>query len=391
MNIAFVNYGPTCNNSGNHILNFARELKSLGHKVFIISYENRASVPIDGADGVVHLSYDQFSKYLKEAGSQRIDPKGALLHAWTPRENVRLFVEKIASRWNLPYLVHLEDNEVRITAAHLGVSSTQLLQMSKLQLWRRVPGVLSKPHRMKVFLGHALALTIITPTLQEFCPPGKRWLLLEPGVNSEFFRPVHSEIRERILRELCLPNDEKYVVYTGNTHAANKSDVMALYNAISALRGKGKKIKLIRTGLDHTRPDPSVLRTEDWLIEFGVLSQPRLLQVLQIADFFVQPGSPDDFNAYRLPSKIPECLAMGRPVIMPRANVGLRARDGQDAVLMTKGDSDEIVAKLQFLMENPDLAARIGASGRNFAIENFSWARSARGLSDFYATVLRRS
>lgn len=389
MAIVFVNYGPVCNNSANHILNFARELNCLGHKVFVLSYGNSASMPIDGADDVVHMSYAQFRVYLKNPSNQCLDPKGILLHAWTPRENVRSFVEKIASRWNLPYLVHLEDNEMRITAAHLGVTSTQLLQMSKLQLWRRVPDVLSKPHRMKEFLRNALAMTIITPTLADFCPPAKRWLLLEPGVDSSLFRPVHSEIRANILRELCLSDDDKYVVYNGNTHAANKSDIDALYDAISALRGQGKRIKLIRTGLDHTRPDPSVKRTEDWLIEVGVLDRSRLLKVLQIADFFVQPGAPDEFNAYRLPSKIPECLAMGRPVIMPRTNVGLRARDGQDAVLMSKGDSDEIVAKLEFLMENPDLAARIGASGRNFAIDNFSWTRSARALSDFYTTVWR--
>jgi glycosyltransferase involved in cell wall biosynthesis len=389
MTIVFVNYGPISNNSANHILNFARELKCLGHRVFILSYGNSAIAPIDGGDDVVHLSYAQFSAYLKNTSSRCFNAKGTLLHAWTPRENVRSFVEKIASRWNLSYLVHLEDNEMYVTAAHLGVTSTQLLQMSKLELWRRVPSVLSKPHRMKEFLKNALAVTIITPTLADFCPPGKRWLLLEPGVDSEFFRPVHIEVRETILRELCLTNNEKYVVYNGNTHAANKPDVEALYLAISALRGQGKKIKLIRTGLDHTRPDPSVQRMEDWLIEVGVLDRSRLVKFLQIADFFVQPGALDEFNAYRLPSKIPECLAMGRPVIMPRTNIGLRARDGQDVVLMSKGDSDEIVAKLQFLMENPDLAARIGASGRNFAIENFSWSRSARALSDFYTTVLR--
>ena len=43
---------------------------------------------------------------------------------------------------------------------------------------------------------------------------------------------------------------------------------------------------------------------------------------LALADAFVQPGSPDDFNRYRLPSKLPEFLAMGRPVILPHCNLG---------------------------------------------------------------------
>ena len=51
----------------------------------------------------------------------------------------------------------------------------------------------------------------------------------------------------------------------------------------------------------------------------------RLPALLRLADVLVQPGESNRFNTHRLPSKLPEFLASGRPVIMPRANLGLRA------------------------------------------------------------------
>ncbi len=55
---------------------------------------------------------------------------------------------------------------------------------------------------------------------------------------------------------------------------------------------------------------------------------------LALADAFVQPGAPDEFNRYRLPSKLPEFLAMGRPVILPRCNIGNELSDRENAMLL---------------------------------------------------------
>ena len=59
---------------------------------------------------------------------------------------------------------------------------------------------------------------------------------------------------------------------------------------------------------------------------------------LALADAYVQPGAPDDFNRYRLPSKLPEFLAMGRPVILPACNLGNELTDGENALLLREGD-----------------------------------------------------
>ena len=47
-------------------------------------------------------------------------------------------------------------------------------------------------------------------------------------------------------------------------------------------------------------------------------------QLLVAADILVQPdGSPGPFNDYRFPSKLPDFFASGRPVVLPKTNIGL--------------------------------------------------------------------
>lgn len=384
LTIAFINYGSASSNSGNHIVNFARQLQRLGHEALLVNY--KTDDPDEEAQGIRQRSYDEFWQDL-EAGA--LSSIGLLLHAWTPRENVRGFVDKAVSRFGLPYVVHLEDNELAIIAARLGMAPGELLLLSRSKVRTLVPKSFTNPVEMRSFLKRARGITVIVPSLADLIPKTKRHILLEPGVDANLFCPVSREARDDILLELGLPRENEYVVYPGNTHAANKRDMSELYTAVNSLREEGRKVALIRTGRDYTRPDPTALRCEDWLFELGVLDRSKLIRVLQVASFFVQPGAIDEFNSYRLPSKIPECLAIGRPVIIPRTNVGLRMRHNDNAMLMSKGDNEEIAASLRILMDKPCFAERIGANGRKFAIENFNWTSSARTLADFYADIWR--
>ena len=85
----------------------------------------------------------------------------------------------------------------------------------------------------------------------------------------------------------------------------------------------------------------------------------RVASYLALADVLVQPGRLDDFNGYRFPSKLPEFFAMGRPVILPATNIGLRIEDGKDALLAYRGDAIELAEKSpQWKVEIPPAEKR---------------------------------
>jgi glycosyltransferase involved in cell wall biosynthesis len=108
---------------------------------------------------------------------------------------------------------------------------------------------------------------------------------------------------------------------------------------------------------------------------------------MALADIFVQPGVPDAFNDYRLPSKLPEFFSIGRPVVLPRTNVGENVRHGVDAYVLERADAAGIARAVRELRADARLAARLAEGAVRFAAENFSWRRSAEALAKFYSDL----
>ena len=96
------------------------------------------------------------------------------------------------------------------------------------------------------------------------------------------------------------------------------------------------------------------------MLELGSVGWREIPGYLALADAFVQPGAADDFNRYRLPSKLPEFLAMGRPVVLPDCNIGHDLVDGRSALLLSEGDGLEIAARVEQLLDDPELPRSAG-------------------------------
>jgi hypothetical protein len=124
------------------------------------------------------------------------------------------------------------------------------------------------------------------------------------------------------------------------------------------------------------------------VVDLGLLPRGDVRAVLAATDILVQPGRPDSFNDYRFPSKLPEFFASGKPVVLPHTNLGLAVRDGSEALLLDSGDAIEIAQKVELLMDDPALASRLGAAGKDFAIQRLSWRKNVAPLPDFYAHIL---
>jgi glycosyltransferase involved in cell wall biosynthesis len=65
-------------------------------------------------------------------------------------------------------------------------------------------------------------------------------------------------------------------------------------------------------------------------------------------------------------------MAMGRPLVLPKTNIGLLMHDRVNALLMQRGDAAEISECVEALLSDPILANRMGQAGRSFAIEHFN-------------------
>jgi glycosyltransferase involved in cell wall biosynthesis len=185
-----------------------------------------------------------------------------------------------------------------------------------------------------------------------------------------------------------VPPENIVLCYTGNVHSANAREVRSLYLAAAILSREGIPTTLVRAGKDYC---PFLGPDEKWArevsVDLGYVKHIDIPRVLGLADFLVQPGADDAFNEYRLPAKLPEFFAMGRPVLLPSTNVGRFVRHGQEAWVLAKVDALGIADALQTLRADEPVRARLAAGALAFCQEHFDWKKNAGTLDRFYEQI----
>jgi glycosyltransferase involved in cell wall biosynthesis len=397
LNLLFVNYGDFTPNSLNHIGGFANTLSAAGHACAV-------AVPAD-LETLRHVADPLFIPvtHAEAAARPGLFPDGRpadLIHAWTPREGVRKFVlayqRAVVAAGGTParLIVHLEDNEHFLLENYTGRTLAQLRALPAGELASLADDRLPHPFRAESFLRLADAVTHIIAPLAEFAPPGTPTHLLLPGVNFALYRPDLTGSAEVAAERaaLGLGTEERVLVFTGSNTFANEPEMRSLYLAVALLNQRGTPTRLVRTGLNSPRflaGLPEEVRRH--VLDLGFVAKRRLPALLALADVLVQPGRPGPFNDYRLPSKLPEFLASGRPVVLPRANLASLLEDGRDALFLPpEGTPEEIAAACRRVFEDPALGATLGRHGAAFARLHFDLAHNTRLLSDFYAETAAR-
>lgn len=366
MNVLIASYSSIDNNSGYQIVELAKSLQTLGVEVSIAVPKLMKSAPSALTGGIPILHF-------KEVLSRKGDlPHFDILHAWTPRENVRRFVTSYLLRHASALVVHLEDNEDVIRARFLDISKQS-----------PIPSGLSCPQASRWLLEAADGVTMIAPALSKFVPPSKPAMTLLPIIDFSFLaRPPKTG-------ETGVGRNERITVgYIGNVSAVNFNDFQMLCDAIRLLNCEGHPTELLKTGtIDNELL--ARLRVDEHLPfrNLGFVPRDQIPSILAEADVCVQPGNTDDFNKYRLPSKIPEILAMGTPLITGSCNLGEVLRARKASIVIDQMTSRNLADAVLQIMSDPTEARETSSRGVTLARELFSSASISNDLRQFYASL----
>jgi O-antigen biosynthesis protein len=385
VNILFVNYGDFTTNSLNHIGGFANALTALGHSCVV-------AVP-SGSDSISALPQASFTPALYNdllANPESFaNGRGAdIIHAWTPRECVRKFVlsYQIAAKRGAHLVIHLEDNEEHLASSFSGKSYSELRSNGLEGIDETLTDRLSDPLRYRMFLRLADAVTVIVGRLKEFVPVGIPCFVLRPGVSPSYVSLAAPGPDFR--KDLGLAQGEKAVVFTGSNTYANEAEMLDLYRAVALMNGRGTRVRLIRTGFN--RPEFLAVLTPDLtahVLDLGFVPKTQLPALLSVADVLVQPGRIGPFNDFRLPSKLPEFLASGRPVVLPPTNIALEMTDGLEALFLKDGSPEDIANCCARIFNDPSMAAGLGKAAAAYARRNFDLNANTEWLQGIYVDV----
>ncbi len=339
-----------------------------------------------------------------------------LIHGWTPRS----FVAKMALQAHrisgAPIVIHHEDEEDYLARNYAKAQGS--LSVDDAKLFELVYARYTDPREFARIaeglnvhnLDHALRahLLIQWEALDPFYSPlveklaagftaiiqealnqlRCRWRapchLLLPGIQLDRFGPhiePHPARREKHLEEKII------FLYGGSIH--EHGDFQDLLKAMPEIIQRHPDVVLYQVGAIHIG-ERSVgelvekLGLKDHVFFHGTAPHHEMPSLLAMADILVCPGRDTRFNRFRLPSKVPEYLAAGKPVATFACGVGELLTDGVDAVKFYDGTAQELAEVLNRLLENRDSWPEMGQKGRARACELFDVRTNTAALIDFY-------
>jgi glycosyltransferase involved in cell wall biosynthesis len=97
---------------------------------------------------------------------------------------------------------------------------------------------------------------------------------------------------------------------------------------------------------------------------------------------------PSLYEGFSLPAV--EAMACGTPLVATTAGAlpEVVGPDGVSALHVPPGDPEALAASVGRLLDDPDLAARLGAAGRARVVERFTWRAVAEQTVAWYRAVL---
>lgn len=386
MNILFILYGDFTTNTAGPIALFASELKRLGHQCVI-------AVP-SGIETVNTHAMPAFRPMLYE---QVIDLEGKIfengacadvIHACTLRIGVINFLKTFLSRWPTPLVVYLEDNETWIAQHYLGLDDQAFKRLSEAEMSALLPDALSNPYEYPYALALADLVILIQEKLNSEAPLFVPKKVIPWGVDQNFFSPeVVPSVKWR--QKLLLDGKERIIVYHGGLNGFTRQSMIELCQAVEIINASGIDCKLIRTGVNLINFwDELSLNARQYILEIGVVDRKELPSILALADIYVQPGRINPFEDLRLPSKVPEFLAMGRPVILPNVNIANLFDDGKNAILLSNGEPKEIANACLAILGDKELCNLLSKGAREFAQNNFEITAQAKKLEIAYQEAI---
>ena len=185
--------------------------------------------------------------------------------------------------------------------------------------------------------------------------------------------------RDEIRAELGIKKDEIVIGYAGSFWYVE--GVSVLLQAFKNLTKKHSRVKLAIMGWAHS---PTTDEDVPELVEgmnlkncvILIPAQPRneVPKFLSAFDVLCCPKIDCDVNRLIIPIKIIEYLSMGLPTVSSAVGgIVDTIEDGVDGLLVKPGDVEDLEEKLEWIIQNPELAKEIGESGRRTAMEKYSY------------------
>ncbi|HLJ34092.1 MAG TPA: glycosyltransferase [Ktedonobacteraceae bacterium] len=223
--------------------------------------------------------------------------------------------------------------------------------------------------------------------------PGKV-VIIPSAVNTKIFHPIaQAEAREYI----GLPQQERIIVYVGRM--LPRKDIRNIVRALALLPNDNDDapISLMVVGGETVEPDPiatpEIGELQRLAAELGVLDRVRFIGKRQANElhYYYSAGDVVVTTPWYEPFGLTplEAMACGRPVIGSAVG-GLTYTivEGETGFLVPPRNPESLAERLRFLLNQPEMVARMGKVARKRVEREFTWSIVAMRTAALYDSVL---
>ena len=215
----------------------------------------------------------------------------------------------------------------------------------------------------------------LTDIVRDFRVPRERLTVVPVGVETEVFRPP------------SLPRVPGRIVATASADVPLKG-LVPLLEAVAKLRTE-RDVELVVVGRPRAG-GPALHAIERLGIEDAVrfvsgVPEQELVDLFGSAQVGVVPSL---YEGFSLPAI--ELLSCATPLVVTTAGAlpEVAGPDGETALHVPPGNPEALAAAIGRLFDDPDLAARLGAAGRQRVVERYTWRAVAEQTVAWYRSVL---
>ena len=213
----------------------------------------------------------------------------------------------------------------------------------------------------------------------------------------EFLGQPFGERGQVVFNGICLADFENvapyehprpYILGIGR-HVEQKGFDILIQSFARLVEGGDTSTDLILAGDGARHEDFKQLSASlklDGRVHFvGRADRPKAVSLFKGCAFFVLPSRHEPMGIVNL-----EAMAAGKAVVASRVGgVPELVFDGENGLLVEAANVDSLFGALKFLVENPQLAARLGANGAE-RVQQFDWDAIAAQYLDVYERAKSR-
>jgi glycosyltransferase involved in cell wall biosynthesis len=274
----------------------------------------------------------------------------------------------------------------------LGTYAAKLAGVSHIISSRRGLGMFKQDKRHYLFLekvaNHLTEIIIANSeavrrdTIQQEKVPASKIMMVYNGIDTALYEiPPDQKLRA------ALNIGEKSKIVSIIANFIHYKGHGFFLHACSEVRKKLSDVKFMLIGDGPLKKDMKEL-AEDLNIEKDVLflgSRKDIPALLSITDIVVLSSLEEGFS-----NAILEAMAAGKPVIATHVGGNPEAiLQGETGLLVLPKNSDTLAGAMIQLLENPDIAVKMGKAGRERVKQEFSMDRMVQSIEQIYEKVMQ--